>query len=649
MEKWASNNESIVNARILSQDKQETYYSLTAGPTGKKGNIDDSLMLPVSDNRGTIVGYLNLSIDFSGSLSKFNEKTLSFLFGAGILFLVGLLAIGIFYRTVPFLSEGHQIEKKKILVFLVVLVFILQAAFTGYTYITLKGFYLEISQNTASEVQRMVEADLEQVLKQGVRYEQIYQFQEYAEEVVKQAPVLEQITLNGSDLRITVSQDYIKGMLRRMLIDLITILVTAMFIVAEIVNFMIISINRKAENLTGIRIYDKRMSIRVSSFFIHVACYLPISFIPIMMYQYTGEKASDFVLGLPIMVFFASSFIFTILAGSFNLRFGWKAVLKAGVLLVIISSLMAGFLQHPALLVVARGIYGAAYALVYVAIREYAALSQDRQERSRGLAEVTAGLYAGINIGAVLGSMIFSNAGFSGVFLLSAVLGGLSYWIIAKHCETEALEEQAESEQKGLAPENPFRPYLDGRLIRLALFIIAPLAITGLFFEYFLPVYAVKIQMPSGDIGRAFLVNGLAIAYLSPILVQRFARKLPEQVTLVLFMLLMGAGFLVFGIWGSYFAILVASAVMGVAEGTALVSQNMILLDLPAAKQLGTSRMLSFYAAVRKLAQTAGPQIFALYMVLGYQTGMAIFGATIGLTTMLYALSGWRPSRGGSA
>lgn len=640
LKEWAKNNHGIVDAQILSKDQREVYYSLTQENHSKQGDFDSSILLAINDASEDTVGYLNLIVDLKERFTLFEEKTVTFLIGTGILFAVGLIAIGVFYRKACILTEDLKIQKRKVLLFLLLLILILQSIFTAFTYNSLKEFYSVVAQDTATEVQRMVEADLDKVLGQGVRYDQIYQFDQYAAEVLVQAPILEQITLNGSQLEVTVSQEYINGIIRRMLIDMVTILVTSMFIVAEIINLMILSINRKAQKITGTRVYDKLKSIRVSSFFIHVACYLPISFIPIMMHEFTGGRASDFILGLPIMVFFATSFLFTLLAGNLNLRFGWKTVLKTGVILVIASSLMAGFLQNPVALVFARGIYGAAYALVYVAIREFAALTKDRQARSRGLAEVTAGLYAGINIGAVLGSMIYSTAGFLGVFLLSALLGGLSYWMIATHCEEEQgqLEEKEES-----VPLSEFsiKAYLDWKLIRLALFIIAPLAVTGLFFEYFLPVYAVKMGMPSADIGRAFLVNGLAIAYLAPLMVKYVGRKLSEQVNLILFVCFMGLSFLVFGVWGSYLAILVASAMMGVAEGTALVSQNMILLDIPVAKKLGSSRMLSFYAAARKLAQTAGPQIFALFMLLGYQVGMALFGIAIVITTLLYVASGW--------
>ena len=79
-------------------------------------------------------------------------------------------------------------------------------------------------------------------------------------------------------------------------------------------------------------------------------------------------------------------------------------------------------------LVIARGLYGAAYALVYVSIREFATMGTNRDERSKGLSQVTAGLYAGINIGAVLGAIIYESVGFAGVFSIAAVIGFSGIW-----------------------------------------------------------------------------------------------------------------------------------------------------------------------------------------------------------------------------
>jgi hypothetical protein len=85
---------------------------------------------------------------------------------------------------------------------------------------------------------------------------------------------------------------------------------------------------------------------------------------------------------------------------------------------------------------------------------------------------------------------------------------------------------------------------------------------------------------------------------------------------------------------------------MGIAEGTALVSQNMIMLDLDITRKAGTSRMLSMYAAIRKLSQTAGPQIFAAFMMLGYQFGMVIFGVALATCSLIYIWS-FGVNRGG--
>lgn len=653
LQSWSDKNQGVVDIKLLSADKEEIYYQLNneAGDSAVNDQYE-SIYLEIKDSGDSTIGYINIVIDLADRLNVLYEKQNSLLKVAGMLLIAGVAAVVVFCRKSDYLNTDSHIDKKKILSFMLVLILILQLSFTAYSSVLLRGFYIEISNNTKSEIQSLIQGDINKVIDQGVSYEQIYDFESYADDVINKAPIIESITLDGEKLSVTVSETHIESAIRRMLTDMLTVLIISMFIAAEIVNHMLISINRKIQQISGRQYYDKELSIRVSSFLIHMACYLPISFIPMMMNQLTGGNSSDFILGLPVMILFATGLIFTMIAGSWSQKYGWKKLLLTGVGLVVLSSLIAGAIQNAAVLIIARGLYGAAYALVYIAIREFAAETTDRQDRSKGLAQVTAGLYAGINIGAVLGSMLVESLRFSGVFLISAVLGLIALFVVKNHCvasadiETKNEEcvvnnEQPENEikEKEVTDNRKMIAILKNKdMIRLSLFIIAPLAISTLFFEYFLPIYAIKADISSADIGRAFLFNGIAIAYIAPLLVKYFTGKLNEKLSLFLFSILMAIGFFVFGIWGGVLSILAASAIMGIAEGTALVSQNMIMLDLDIARKAGTGRMLSAYATVRKLSQTAGPQIFALCMMLGYQSGMIVIGIIIAVCSVIYFL-----------
>ena len=636
---WRTENPNVVNIKVLSSDKKDTYYQMAERSSYKGLPVDSRIMREIKDSSGSICGYLNVTVNLSEGREQQKSGTVHYFVGGTLLLLAGILAILIFCTKGRFISADLRIEKKKILTFMLILLLAAQAACGSLTYMGLTVRFQEVCNNTGEAIRQIVQADIDKVIEQGVSYSQIYEFEEYAADITERAPVIESITLEGTDLHVTVSQNYIKKLLRKMLVDMFTILVTSMFIATEVVNFMILALNRRIGKITGQKTHDKQMSIRVSSFFIHVACYLPVSFIPIMMNEFTGGSASDFVLGLPVMMLFATGFVFTLTAGNWSERFGWKKVLLCGVALVAGSSLLAGFIQNAVVLVIARGLYGAAYALVYVAIREYAAVSDDREERSKGLSQVTAGLYAGLNIGAVLGAMIYESIGFLGVFSLSAVIAGIGLYVAKYYCISDSTYIK-EIEVSGGASVVDILKNWD--MLRLAIYIIAPLAISSVFFEYFLPVYAVKAAISTADIGRAFLVNGLAVAYVAPYIIQRISGgKHNENRKLFLFMTIMASGFFIFGTWGGVISILVASAVMGVAEGTVLVSQNMIMLDLEIAERAGAGKMLSVYAAIRKLSQTAGPQIFAGCLLLGAQFGMMIFGVGIVLCCVMYIWSGW--------
>jgi predicted MFS family arabinose efflux permease len=149
-------------------------------------------------------------------------------------------------------------------------------------------------------------------------------------------------------------------------------------------------------------------------------------------------------------------------------------------------------------------------------------------------------------------------------------------------------------------------------MLRLIIFIIAPLAIASLFFEYFLPVYAVKAGIGSADIGRAFLINGLAIAYGAPLVGKYFAARISERVSVFLFTALMAAGFLAFGFTGGLAGILIASAVMGIAEGAALVSQTELCLTCRSPKRQAPAGYLAFIPSSESCPRLLGRRFLLL-------------------------------------
>lgn len=642
---WAEKNPEVVDVVLLSPRQEKVYYRLSEEKTGKGRRISDEIMLPVygvsePENRERLCGYLNPVLSLDDADRQARSKITDFAILAGILLLAGYLAVLICCGTGKVMNRSGLPDKKKILTLMLTSVISMQLIFTGISYCALENSWEEMAGDTAVKVKDMVQEDVSGVLVQGAenrKNRKIQEFDAYAEKFLDKTPILSDISLDAEGkVTAEVSEAYIKENLRRMLLSMITVLAVSVFIAAEIVNYMMVFINRREEKITGKSRYDRLAAVRASSFLIHAACYLPVSFVPAMMNQYTRGTAGDFLLGLPTMVLLVSGLLFTLPAGSWSRKYGWKKVLYAGSALLIVSSLMAALLKSAFALIAARGIYGAAYALIYVAIREFAAIAPDREQRSKGLAQVTAGLYAGINIGAAVGSMICSSIGYGGVFFISALLGGIGMITIKCHLRTEMAGDPQQPAAEKPQRKAIFAVLKSREFAKLAFFIIVPLAVAVLFFDYFLPIYGVKAGVDSADIGRAFLINGIAVAYGVPFVLKRVEKRLSERRKVVTFTALMAAGLLIFGLIGGSAGIYIASFVMGIAEGTALVSQNMIMLELPAAREAGTAQILAIYALIRKLAQAAGPQIFTLFMLLGYEPGMMILGGVMLLMAGIY-------------
>ncbi|BEP29039.1 MFS transporter [Helicovermis profundi] len=691
---WKDHYEEVDNASILLMDGEIKYAynkidnydskniisSIPFNEGEKYKIINESgkieILLPIYDSTNTQIAAYKIALNNKIINSKLSYYTNKLIKIAIILIIFAFIILGIFSIKGSYVKNG-QISKNRILIIILSVVGLIQILYSVYSYNMFSSAYVDLSKNIGISTINSIDRDITKIINNGVTYSQIGEYEDYLNNIAELIPQIESINLtqltaeeddfkyrfNEKDLKvekftivdsenkcalinIKIDKAYIKSALRIILLDSITIFATSFFFMVEIVLFLILYIMNA--NKKYMRNHEKSSSfattsytggnLRILSYIVYTACYMPVSFVPLVMKElYTsmsGGGTSDFLMGLPISIVFFTGALFTVVGGKLIDNIGWKKVMYIGTGILIVSTIASGISNNVFLFILSRGFYGVGYALIYISMRSFSASFKDETSKKNGFASITAGVYAGVNTGAVFGAILMEKIGYRSVFLISSVIMGIAVLIIRfyfwesaedkeshKHINRGKSINTSEKEKLGILKflSNP-------SIIGFFLLITVPMAMTVIFLDYFYPVYASEFKIGTGTIGRAYLINGIFVAYISPILLKYMGNKLSKLKSVVFSMLLVSASFIVFAMLNSPLGMLLASAILGLGEGVGLASQTEYYLNLKATTYIGKGEALGYYSNIRKISQTFGPQIFAILLIFGYNVGIGILG-----------------------
>jgi len=158
-----------------------------------------------------------------------------------------------------------------------------------------------------------------------------------------------------------------------------------------------------------------------------------------------------------------------------------------------------------------------------------------------------------------------------------------------------------------------------------------------MFLAYYLPLFADAQGLSISDIGRLFMLNGLIIIYLGPV-ISIFAKKKIKNDRLALVIGSAGWAFslIIFAITGNIVGLVLTLIVMAMTEGFCVVAQNDYFLNLKAVKEIGEDVAVSYFEITAKVAEIIAPIIFGWVLIMGATKGMWTFGIAILVVTLLF-------------
>ncbi|MGL4368294.1 MAG: MFS transporter, partial [Spirochaetota bacterium] len=210
--------------------------------------------------------------------------------------------------------------------------------------------------------------------------------------------------------------------------DIATVLIILILVMIEIAILRNVFNNKNetASNPFGRYSVD---IVRMLAFIIAFAYAIPISYTPLMMKQILENSGMTLfnlpeavAIAIPISAEMLGTAVFSIFAGNWTQRRGWKAPFIAGALCMTGGSFVAYYLSNPYAFIIARTFIGIAYGFALVTLQCYPMISPDVETRNSGLASQNSGLNAGYCCGVAIGGLGADYMGFSKVYMISVIV-----------------------------------------------------------------------------------------------------------------------------------------------------------------------------------------------------------------------------------
>lgn len=624
-----------------------------------------NVFLPILKGDGHWLGSLEMTFPASLVTSKVSFYMTKLLTDLLMLAVPSLLILAFLAWKLRLVSHGFGGRTKTLLAVMLGVLGTAQLVFGLVNYKLFQAAYEQTAVQATKVVATVIANDINSALLKGVPYTGLHDMHQYLQPVIQQVPEISSIKiltpdltalsavddahvlardtpyvqrLSGDDskdhgqLTVTASQYYIAHKMNSILLDMTTVFVTSFLFMVEIALLVVFALRRLDARIAGdstARTSASLRMIRPLAFTICFGAFMSLSFVPMLMkslYRPIFGLPKDVVIALPVSAEMLFAGVATILAGSLASRHGWRRTFFTGALILASGSLLCAFADNEFMLIAGRAVAGAGYGTALIAMRVYAS-TREGDERSRAMSGLLSGMYAGLNSGVIVGAMLADRVGFNRVFLVAALLETISVLIALLLMENMAQRDsvQGASTSSSLS----VRGFLMNRaVLGFFVFVLVPAAICSMFLDYYFPLYAAGAGISASNVGRAFLLNGLAVIYLGPWLGSRASRLLGSRMSILASGLLMAAAFVIFSVTGNAVMGFATVILLGVADSVALVAQNEYFVRLSATRTVGVAKALGYYGNIKKLGQMFGPMVFGALAIFGI-SGIGIIGVAV--------------------
>lgn len=577
-------------------------------------------------------------------------------------------------------ASTGELRTRRLLTVVLVVIAVAQTVLTAQAILRFQPVYLESVQRNHALVGELVRKNMDKVIGKGVQYGQMEQVDTWMDSIPRAVPEIESIalvsddtgllysthrtdgavnaqylaSLNANDTTrvpllsdstgvkvkavIALSRSYIESKSRTIIIDAVTLLVTTILFAVEIVLFLGIFFHRQAvAHVVGSKSAatssDDTAIVRPQAFLFFLAASMAASFLPVVLKSFEPILGlpENIFLGLPLTVELMASIVSTLITGVILDRSGWRPPFLSGLVVVAVGTLLSAIAPSTVLFLMARLVVGVGYGFAWMSLRGFVANGATQASQAAGFAGLNSGIYAGVNCGVVVGALLLDRLSYSGIFWTSLALVGVAI----AFCLAFTVNHVPTSSTKTAQSAGSAAQLIgDSRVQVFFLTVAIPTAICLMFLNYMVPVYAKTIGISAGDVGRLFLLYGLCVVYLGPVLSRTLIARYSAKASTGFSFLLIIAGLLLFGFLPSPLTCTIAVLTLGLSDGIGLVARNNYFLAFPTVKRFGVGKSMGVLSIVTKLGQTAGPLIFGWLSLVYFGVGM--LGVAFGIALLVF-------------
>lgn len=573
-----------------------------------------------------------------------------------ILCTFAIASMAIFFFVAPICGEDGTLERNRILVITTAMLVIGQMAFAFASYSYTETVFSFQALNNATSLYQEMELDHvtgEQLLHYAKKYEEIDLILVLNEEnrvivasdesflgnTMENDPLTYySIPMGTGELRMRISESAKHTLISNLLAELLTIMAASIFLTIELILFVLKVVENK---MTPVVLIDGKKPcqaleyIRPLAFVFYFSSRIASSFIPLVAQEMEGNflgVSGNMLTSIPQ----SSETLFTCVAIFFTSMLlekkGWKLPFIGGVFLVAGGTLLSGLATHIVMFILARSLVGLGYGFSWMTLRNISLFGRNQEEKAVGFSLLNAGIYAGMNCGSVLGSILAESFGYQTVFMIATIFTLICSLVILR---MENAIYQRPIVEKKKQEDGKVESWKFGQVMILALFVIlmiAPASIAGSYLSYYLPIYFIALGHSLADVGRAQLLYGVMIIYVGPHLAKMTGLK---QWT-YLYSILIAGTFIVFGLFGGFGVGMLAVLVLGIGDSFGFVLQNNYFLNFKILQKMGESASLSMLSFLKKMSEMIGPMTFALFMNGINTTGIFVLGSVFLVGTLIY-------------
>lgn len=583
--------------------------------------------------------------------SHFTKQLLAYL---TLIALIALALLSVIFFKSKLFKQDNLIDKKKVLIVLITVIGSAQLFYSGVNYFLFKNAYIDMANTSKVFIEKTVEKNIESVYLKGLSMQNVEGLDTYLESIKKSLPQIADIRIVQSDelnpfpprnlnkIHAVVSNDYIDQQMFKILLDMLTVLIISIFFMIEISLLAVILMTRgpnKAINpqRTGADIRTSHGLVRALTYFVNVCACMSLTFIPIVMknvYEPVLGLPKDVVLGLPLSAEMLGGIMAIILAGWSINKQGWRANVYQGAFFLALGNLLSGLGAGAVPFILARALAGFGLGYILMAVRS---LVVSLPENNAAIAEFSAGAIAGLNCGAVMGGMLADRIGYDVVFYLTAILVLIPVVFVRRLMSEFQIEKRETSEISAWAKFTNF--ISDKKAIVFLICIFIPYFISGAFLDYYFPLFASSNELSQSDISRGFLLNGLFIIYLGPVLTRYIMNKLGNTRGMIVSMFIVVCALTNFIIFGTIAAAFITLILLGIAESFGVSLKTTYFLNLRGIKDLEINKGIAYFSVMVNLSRMAGPIIYGMALSLGMRMGVGLISFVILILLLVFIFS----------